>query len=147
MKGISALISVILLLMIVTVLAGLAYVWFTNIFQLLSSSAEQSATGASQTLATQFRIEVAKNITGLPAGTYKVKTTIRNTGTQNIDMTKIAGFIDDEIKTVELGPSVTTLVPGNITTFNVTSTTTYSCTSILKLTGAGGVSDSVSITC
>ena len=139
MKGISNLVSTILILMITVILVGLSYVWFTSIFQSISESAGETVTGSSTAIATNFKIEAATNTTATT-----VATAIRNTGTQNINMTKISAYVSDSLQTTQGNTGI--LVPGNVSVFNVTNVNNP-CGKILRITIETGISDTISITC
>jgi len=98
MKGISAIIAIILILMIVVALAALAYTWFTGIFATLTSGAETSVETTTTAMGVNFRIEAAKNVTGVPC--CDISVTIRNVGTSTIDLTKLTSYINDEKKDI-----------------------------------------------
>lgn len=140
MKGISDVIAIILILMITVALAALAYVWFTGIFETISSGAGQAATGAAKTIATNFKIEAAKGF----ATDEKVTITIRNTGTENIDASKIAVYVDDNIKETE--GNTGTISPGDTLTFDAMNVANP-CNKILKVTIETGAEDSITISC
>ena len=74
--------------MIVIALAALAYTWFSGVFSTLTSQAGAAVTSTTGQMATQFKIEVAKYISG-----SQVNYTIRNIGTQTFDVSKTNAFI------------------------------------------------------
>jgi hypothetical protein len=126
--------------MIVVSLAGLAYIWFVDI---MGKITESTAGVMNQTLVafgTQFRIEVAKYDTN-----NNITVSLRNTGTQNIDMSKLAAYIEDE--TAEINSGNTGIAePGDVRTIGVTNTTEV-CGKVIKITTAVGVSDSRTVSC
>jgi FlaG/FlaF family flagellin (archaellin) len=152
MKGIESVIAIILILMITVALAALAYVWFTGVFQQLTTGAGQSVNNTVGTITTQFSIESAKfNI----SGSNKVTVVVRNTGSTNIDATKFAAFIENELKPIDniANPTIT---PNSILSFVVGNTTglIYGVSApfvvsqtgkSLKITGQGGVTQTVTI--
>ncbi len=140
MKGISAIISVVLILMITIVLAGLSYIWFTNLFQSVTSTAQQTATGAQTALATKFKIEAATNTTLTNVTVY-----VRNTGQADINMTTASAYVNDIFMPTD-GNKGITLSPGSVSTFNVTNVNNP-CNKILRVTVGTGASDTISITC
>lgn len=56
MKGISAVIAVVLILMITVALAAMAYVWFTGVFETITTGAGEAAERTGQTIATSFDV-------------------------------------------------------------------------------------------
>lgn len=141
MKGISAVIAVVLILMITVALASMAYVWFTTVFRTITVGTEEAATGGIAAMATKFTIESAHNAT---TDTWTgIAVTIRNTGTKNIDMDTIAAYVKGVSKTDD---ATGTLTPGMTGSFNVT-VTTVPCDGILKVTEATGYEAYATIKC
>jgi len=89
MKGVSEVIAIILILMIVIALAALAYTWFSGIFATMTGAAGTAVTTTTQAMATQFQLESAKE-----SGTT-ITFFMRNTGTQTIDLSKVAVYSGD----------------------------------------------------
>ena len=152
MKGIESVIAIILILMITVALAALAYVWFTGVFEQLTAGAGQSVNQTVGTMSTQFSIESAKfNI----SGNNKVTVVVRNTGSTNVDATKFAAFITEELKPIDtiLSPTIT---PNSVLSFVVGNTTgqiqgvsapfvVSQTGKTLKVTGQGGVTQTTTI--
>jgi FlaG/FlaF family flagellin (archaellin) len=137
MKGVEAVIAIILILMIVIALAALAYTWFSGIFSSLTSTAGTGVTSTTNAMATQFSVENAKG-----AGTM-INVTLRNTGTQNIDLTSVRAYVSDSAATCSNG-CAGTLAAGGFATLNVTGAPACTCTS--KVCYNGGNVESVSLT-
>jgi len=89
MKGVSAVIAIILILMIVVALAALAYTWFTGIFSSLTSVTEEAVETSTTAMSANFLIETAFNTS------TTVHFTLRNTGTADIDLSKLGAYVDD----------------------------------------------------
>jgi len=89
MKGVSEVIAIILILMIVIALAALAYTWFSGIFASMTGAAGTAVTTTTQAMATQFQLESAKQ------STTTINFYMRNTGTQTIDLSKVAVYSGD----------------------------------------------------
>lgn len=146
MKGVEAVIAVILILMITVALAALAYVWFTSIFQQLTTGAGQSITGTTNTIATNFGIEAAKfNV----SNSNKISVTIRNTGSIDIDASKIAVYVNDVLKDDN---AAGTLKSNDVLSFVVSESggggfASSQCNNILKVSMQGGVSQTTTISC
>jgi len=138
MKGVSTVIAVILVLMITVAMAALAYLWFTGVFETLTGVANQTIGGAQQQMATKFSIEAATNITN-----DTVSVSMRNTGTVDIDLDKVATYVTNELRD---NTASGTLTPGTVYTFNVTDITNP-CSKVLSITVATGADDTYAITC
>ena len=150
MKGVSEIIAIILILMIVVALAALAYTWFSSIFSSLTTTTSNATGTTASAMTTNFRIEIAKNLTNL-AACCNVTTTIRCLGTTPIDVTKMTAYINDvpALITVSSGSVTSSLVYGNTTTFNVTNTSaaggTMASGSRLRLVAATGLEQTATI--
>jgi len=138
MKGVSTIIAVILILLITVALAVLAYAWFTGIFDVLISGANQSINGTQQQFGTKFSIEAATNVTE-----DIVTISMRNIGTVNIDLDKIACYVDDELKTNDASG---TLSPGSVASFNITAVSDP-CSKVLRITVETGADETITISC
>lgn len=141
MKGISAIISIILLVMISVSLAGMAWLWFYGITNTLSQSATSATETATTKMGMQGRIEVAR----FYPNTW-VNTTIRNTGTVDIDLSKLGIFIDG-IQSTTYAPNTGTISPGATATINVTNTTAACTDKTLKITFPNNLEDYITISC
>jgi len=141
MKGVSDVIAVVMILMITVALAALAYVWFTGIFGSVTNTTQGAVGVAGTQIATKFNIESAKN-----TSSTVVSFVIRNTGTTNIDLAKLAVYLDGVLGTYT---STGTLLPGSVSS---TLTATFpawgaACPKQLKVTGETGFEDLQSVTC
>ncbi len=142
MKGVSTIIAIVLILMITVALAATAYVWFTSIFQQITTGAGEATTGTAAAIATKFTIETAKfNATGNNA----IFVSVRNTGTQIIDTTKAAAYVNDVSRTSS-GYTRLTINQDELASFNVTGTSA-DCNANLKITLQAGVAQVVTVSC
>lgn len=141
MKGVSAIISIVLLVMISVSLAGLAWIWFFGITNALQNSAVNATETATNRMGMAARIETAK----FYPVTW-VNATIRNTGTVDIDLSKLGIFIDGYLSTV-YAPNTSKLAPGSIVTINITNTTPACADKVLRITFPNGVDDYRTISC
>ena len=142
MRGISSVIAIILILLIVVSLAALAYMWFINVFEALTGAAGETAESAERTLATDFKIESAKNET-----LDTIRVVLRNTGTIDIDMSKIAVYLDGSYQDASnLEGNVGTLSPDDVKTFNITNIANP-CNRVLQVTVPAGKSDVTTTEC
>jgi len=149
MKGVSSIIAIILILMIVVALAALAYTWFSGIFTSLTATTSNATASTTSAMSTNFRIEIARNITGLSLGNYNVTVTIRCLGITPIDLTQLSAYINDvPVKIWGQSSLSSALNYGNITTFNVTNTTPISDPKggRLRIIAASGLEQSITIT-
>ena len=118
MKGVSDIIAEILILMIVTALAALAWTWFSGIFSTLTATAETSVTQTVTGMAQNFVIENA----WCDVATPELQFTIRNTGTNPLDEDIIAIYVNGDRKDVI--PPGADILPGEGGDF----TSSYDCT-------------------
>ena len=79
MKGVSAIIAMILIVMIVVSLVGMTWTWTTTLFSSISSTATNATTSATTNLGMQIGVVAAKFYA---SPTSHVNVTIRNRGTQ-----------------------------------------------------------------
>ncbi len=136
MKGVSEVIAIILILMIVIALAALAYTFFSDTMGQITGQASTSVGQTSDAMATSFMIEAARNSTATT-----VNATIRNTGSQSIDLSKLTVYVNDAYVTVTSGNTTGTLVSGATANLGM-SVSGYTCNSILKVTGTTGFTQS-----
>jgi flagellin-like protein len=142
MKGISSVVAIILILMIVVSLAALAYVWFMTVFTSLTGAAGEAATGAERAIGTSFKIEAAKNIT-----VDMIKVSMRNIGTVEIDMSKIAVYLDGiQQDSANLEGDAGTLAVDDVKSFNITNVANP-CDRVLQVTVPAGASDATTTVC
>jgi flagellin-like protein len=115
MKGISEIITMVLILMIVVALIGLAYVWFSGMFTNLTGTTEASVDTTTTAMSTSFRIEMTRNVTPT-----NVSVTIRNIGNAPINVSRMSAYISDTNYPILSSSSLTTPVStGSVVTFNV----------------------------
>jgi len=153
MKGVSEIIAIILILMIVVALAALAYTWFSGIFTSLTTTTGNATSSASSAMTTNFRIEIAKNVT--PGSCYNATVTIRCLGNTPIDVTAMSAYVNDVTSKITnttglMGNLPTALGYGSVATFYVTNLTPTSGCNItgsrLRLIVASGLEQSITIT-
>ena len=119
MKGLSAIITIVLILMIVVALAALAYTWFTGIFFNLTGDAQSSVESTTEALGVNFRIETAKTVS---TTNKNISVVVRSVGTSALDLTKITAYVNDEKKDVYDQSSLPTLNYGDTVRFYVNDT-------------------------
>ncbi len=141
MKGVSAIIAIILLVMISVSLAGLAWLWFFEITNTLENSVTNATESATSRIGTQGRIGVAR----FYPSTW-VNATIRNIGTVDIDLSKLGIFIDGVLSTTYT-PNTGKLTPGSTITINITNTTAACTDKILKISFPSSIEDYKTISC
>ena len=129
MKGVSALVVLIMILMIGISITGLGYVTFTSFFTKLTTTTEGTISTTLNTMLAQMKIE---SITNNSANTITM-IYIRNTG--KVDITNFSAY-DDEIPTSINKPPGDKIVPGDVGNLNMT--TTVAPGSIIKITTAQG---------
>lgn len=132
MKGISAVIAVVLILMITIAIAALAYTWFTGVFTSVSGTIGTAAETATQNIAGQLTIDAASF-----APTNAVRIGIRNTGSGDLDLATLTIYINDISATIPTGNlTVAKLTQGNSTTFTAINTS-YVYNKVVKATVKG----------
>jgi FlaG/FlaF family flagellin (archaellin) len=141
MRGVSAIISIILIVMIVVALGGMTYTWFRGMVGSLSESAENATSTATNTLGMRAELEAVKYYSA-----NKVNATIRNSGTVNINKSKIGAFVDGKYCPVYT-PNSGILSPGAVETFSITNTTAACPNKVLKITVESGLESYRTIVC
>src|SRR3989344_2014751 len=111
MKGISALIAIILLLFITITIAGFTYTFFMQLQEKSGETVREQSRQELQRTGTEFKID----------NVYNNQIFIRNTGKASIDASKIALYINDEF--VNAVPEQSTIDPGKIVKFTLASVT------------------------
>jgi flagellin-like protein len=145
MKGVSEIIAIILILMIVVALAALAYTWFSGIFSSLTATTSNATTSTASAMTTNFRIEIARNVTG--ATCCNVSVTLRCLGTTPLDLSKISAYVNDVPATIPGLSTLGSLIYGNISTFNITtSAPVFTSGARLRIIAASGLEQSITIT-
>jgi FlaG/FlaF family flagellin (archaellin) len=147
MKGVSAVIAIILILMIVVALAALAYTWFTGIFASLTQSTGTAVTQTTTGMGYAFTIENAWcDDTNCPSGNDCVRTSVRNTGTEDIDAGEITIYIDGNLVTDN---AAGTIPVGEVQSFNsgdAAGEVTCGTSAIIKVTIGTGLEQTAQIT-
>jgi len=150
-KGVSAVVAVVLLLMITVALSAMAYVWFTDVFTEISTSVGDSATGTADQIATSYSVESvrAEDIVHIDDGGNEIVINIRNIGKKNIDVTKVGLYREGVLIENDIEDEI--LKPGLITTISYLNYTgdvneTY-CGDALKITTAVGVVTTATVVC
>ncbi len=117
-KGISAVIAVVLILMITVALSAAAYVWFSGIFDTITDEAENAAGDTADAISTSFSIDSARHVIG------EENTTIyfTNTGSSDIDLTKVNIFVDS-LLTGKTDGFTGILSPGNLQSLEIANKT------------------------
>ncbi|MEM5771936.1 MAG: archaellin/type IV pilin N-terminal domain-containing protein [Candidatus Aenigmatarchaeota archaeon] len=138
MKGISAIIAVVLILLITVALAASAYLFFSTTFSSITQTAGSTISGTVSQFQASFQIESVYNTT------TTVNFTIRNTGqtTLNTAGASMGVYLNDQQKSVTYA-STNSLSPGAIGSFGIT--TTPICNAVLKVTLPGVASPQTAI--
>ncbi len=119
MKGISAVIAVVLILMITVALSAMAYVWFTGVFDTITEGAGEAAEGTADIISTSFSVQA-----GVMSGADTLILYLTNTGSSDIDLTRVNVFVDNLLATNTSDNTFTgILVPGDIKTLKSSNTT------------------------
>ena len=115
MKGISELITAILMMLVVVSLAGMAYFWISGMSGTLSDSSKSAANDAGSAINTEFILESAR---GIDLTTVSVM--VRNTGKPDINASKIGAYLDGAMLT-NTAPSYLVIQGGDVALINLTN--------------------------
>ncbi len=95
MKGISAILATVLIVVITVAIIGLAYGWATGLFKMTSEATEEQVGGVTENLQKSVDI-IAASCTASRTVTF----TVKNTGTLDIEGTELFVFVDENPATV-----------------------------------------------
>ncbi len=129
MKGVSAVVATILILLITVSLAASAYVWFNSIVSSTEQTGEKQIASTMQKLSTQFNVEGVKGNT-----VY-----VRNNGLG--DLANLTVFVDN----VLVNTSMPTIKAGETGSVTINSFIDYSSAKSMKV-GAGALFSSLTLT-
>jgi hypothetical protein len=130
MKGISAIIVMVLILMISISLTGLGYVTFTSMFSKVTTSEGQALSQTLNNMMAQMRIESILRGSGTDSMVY-----IRNTG--KVDLTNFSAYDDEALVNIRAGtPAGGVIMPGEVKNINITNSVAAGST--IKITTAQG---------
>lgn len=148
MKGVEAVIAIVLILMITVALAAMSYVWFTDVFKTLTDSGDSAIADTGDKLQASFTVESARYTSA-----NNVSVSIRNTGNSDIELGKIAFYLKG-IPAATVSAPTGTLGGGDFTTTafvvsNITSGIGAVCPgpSTLTVTIAQGQQQSATVSC
>lgn len=142
MKGVSEIISIILIVMIVVSLAGVTWTWYNGIVGTVTEANTNATSTATSALGTQMRIEAAR----YDAARRYVNVTIRNIGTVDIDLSKLGNYVDGSYCTTYT-PNAGRVTPGETRTIGITNRTPACNNKIVKITLESGFEDYRTISC
>ena len=131
--------------MIVIALSALAYTWFSGIFASMTASAGTAVTTTTNAMQVQYMLESAPQV-GTLIGAY-----LRNTGTQIIDCTKVACYVNDVLANASCGVT-TNLNKGDVCVLvaaNQPACTcvNHQCGKSLSVTTVTGLQQTLNVTC
>ena len=129
-KGITPVISVVLLLMITVALVGFAFVWFQGIWQNVADTTGTGITTQVDIMNTRVAIENINSVTN--------KITIRNTGSVNVATNSLSFYINNEPVVCDWTIGGTETDPGQIS-----PATSATCRTPLYDVGPPLVADSI----
>jgi FlaG/FlaF family flagellin (archaellin) len=116
MKGVSEIITLVLIALIVVAMAGMAYMWFSGMLTTLTGDAQEKVDQSTNIMASNFRIEFANKVTDTVA-----TVTILNLGSAPINVSKMSAYVNGERYQIDYQhATLGYLKYGNISTFNVT---------------------------
>jgi hypothetical protein len=125
----------------------MGYVWFTGIFGKTTTGVETGVERTGETLGTRFIIESAYNDTSCnPANCTNVS--IRNTGTELLDLTTMAAYIDGrKVPIVAFAGNTSTELDVGKTVILRINTTFPTCNRVLRITAAPQAESSKTVVC
>ena len=142
MKGISAIIAVVLILLITVALAAAGYMFFSTTFSSITQSAGQSISATTAKFNILYSIEAAR------FANNNLTFTVRNIGQVPINISNVAVYVDDIM--ISVSPNTGTIdVDATKLFWNSSTVPAITCgKSILKVTFPGSSSAQVAlITC
>lgn len=128
MKGVSAVVVIVLILMIGLSITGLGYVTFTTLFSKITTSSEQAISNTLSNMLAQMKIEAVSQ-SGTDTMVY-----IRNNG--KVDLTNFVAYVNDALATYN-APTGDKIIPGDVKSLKITSPV-YASGNIIKITTAQG---------
>jgi len=129
MKGISAIIVTVMILMIALSITGLGYVTFNTFFSQITRSTDTAISSTLTSMLAQMKIESINQVSGV------TRIYIRNTG--KVDLTNFSAYDDETLATIQLTtPLGGKIEPGAVKEVNITSAVASG--SLIKLTTAQG---------
>ena len=144
MKGIDAIISVILLLMISVALVATSYAWFSGLFGTVTAGGTNVTQKGVSGIQTTFAVENA--VLNTTSGNLTLS--IRNTGTVPIDVnqTPMSIYINNVGVTTGITP-LATLAAGYVNTTTISLRTLNDCTKTVTLSVGVGSPATHAISC
>jgi flagellin-like protein len=131
MKGVSAIIATILILMITISMTSLGYITFTSFFSTVTNASETALTQTVSNMMAQMKIESII----LGAGPPDTAIYIRNIG--KVNLTNFTVYDDDAVVPLRAGtPASGSIAPGEVKNINVTSA--VASKSVMKVTTGQG---------
>jgi hypothetical protein len=132
MKGISAIIVTVMILMIALSLTGLGYVTFNTFFSKITQSTDTAISNTLTSMLAQMKIE--SMIRGVGVGVDTI-IYIRNTG--KVDLTNFSAYDDDAYVSIRgTTPAGGKIEPGAVKNINITDA--VATNSLIKITTAQG---------
>jgi len=115
MKGASAIVAIILILMIAVSITGLGYVTFSTFFSKITTSSESAISSTLTTMLAQMKIESITNI----SDNSKTMIYIRNVG--KVDLTSFSAYYNDTfVPSASLQkPTGDKIAPGEVASLNI----------------------------
>jgi flagellin-like protein len=142
MKGISAIIATVLILLITVALAAAGYMFFSTTFSSITQTSGQTISSTTSKFNILYDIESAR------FANNNLTFTVRNMGQTDINITNVATYVDDAY--IQVSPNSGTITVGSMQMFwNTSSVPAITCgKSVLKVTFAGSPSAQTAlITC
>lgn len=135
-KGISTVIAVVLLLLITVGIVWTVYTWLTGTMTTVTGGTGEAIEKQTEMLTTDFMIVAAGY-----AGGNNCEVSISNTGTRDIDLSKIKVYVKGVEQSITNG-NTGTLSPGNTATIEFQNSTAV-CGEVVRVAYAGVIKEAV----
>jgi hypothetical protein len=130
----------------------MGYVWFTGIFGKTTTGVETGVERTGETLGTRFIIESAYNYSVCTNTGCAINASIRNTGTELLDLTTLVAYVDERPQDIDVVgnkalKNAGTLGVGETIVIGLTVSNFNPCGKVLRLTAAPQAEASETIVC
>ncbi len=136
-KGISSVIAVVLLLLIAVGITWTVYTWLTGTMTTVTEETGESIEKKTEIIGSDFVIAAA----GYNTANSRGQISISNTGTNDIDLSKITIYLKGVSQSITSG-NTGTLSPGSTATLEFTNTSKV-CGEVVRVVYAGVIKEAV----
>ncbi|MBU3896395.1 MAG: hypothetical protein KJ697_00460 [Nanoarchaeota archaeon] len=134
MKGISAVLATVLIVVITVAIIGMAYGWATGMFEMVGDTSEENVAGVTDNMLKSVQIVTAGCIG------ETITFSVRATGTKDIEAGELSVFLENEMQTTSPDTATTEITSGITQEFTISNAVSGS----LKVSApAGSVEEDV----